>query len=146
MSESRKHHDGVEALRRIITARYAGRRDMVLSIDTPDTDRHSKPPLVGGFRPDIYAKTWLDGEYVIGEAKTARDLRSERSSRQIGAFLKDIRESVRGYFMLAVPFAVESEGVALLQHLSAGNEFLRCRIGCVAIEEHLIGPYVEALR
>jgi hypothetical protein len=132
MSESLRHLEGVIALERFVRARAERRADLVVYRDAPDSGPQTKPPLVGGFRPDLFARTWKDGAFVIGEAKTAQDLETAHSLAQLEAFVAAVSEAPMGVFVLSVPLAAAASARGLLQALAAGTPGLDERLHCIS--------------
>ena len=62
------------------------------------------PPLIGGYRPDIIARSNAANLDFIAEAKTDRDIDNNHTQRQINAFVNhlDVRASRQGIFILTV--------------------------------------------
>jgi hypothetical protein len=134
MSESLRHLEGVVALERFVRARAEQRADLIVYLDAPASDAQKKPPLVGGFRPDLFARTWKDGAFVIGEAKTAHDLESAHSVAQLGAFVGAVTAAPLGAFVLSVPLAVAASARALLEALAGDSPGLAGRLHCISPE------------
>jgi len=61
------------------------------------------PPLIGGFRPDVYATVVLadSASIIIAEAKTNTDIRTDHSERQVLAFIRHLEQKESGRFILA---------------------------------------------
>ena len=68
-----------------------------------------QPPMIGGFKPDVFAQDVPATFRVIGEAKTANDFQEERSTRQISAFLDHLALYPNSCFYLAVPWFVKGK-------------------------------------
>lgn len=97
-------------------------------------DHHSfgndRPPRIGGFTPDIFVSDLPDTFRVLGEAKTPGDLESDRSLRQIAAFLDHLALRQRSTFYLAVPWLFIPRAQFLLRSL--------CRDEHAGVEVHVI--------
>ena len=76
----------------------------MIRVDLPSSTGQSKPPLVEGFSPDLWAKNFKDGMVIIGEAKTLRDIENRHSSAQFSAFLKFCHDNRPSLFVVAVPW------------------------------------------
>jgi len=61
------------------------------------------PPLIGRFRPDVYATVPLADSVsvIIAEAKTNADIRTDHSERQVLAFIRHLEQKESGRFILA---------------------------------------------
>ena len=139
MSESQRHLDGIAALERFVLARSGHRTDLILYRDVPQSDAQRKPPIVGGFRPDLFARTWKDGAIVIGEAKTTRDLKSARSIAQIAAFVNEALASKIGTFVLSVPIGAAASARVLLRTLAAERSNFEGQLVCISPETYEVG-------
>ena len=73
-----------------------------------------RPQPVGGHIPDVFAVDAPETLRLIGEAKTPADLESERSCRQIKAFLVHLSRLQNGSFYLAVPRTYRARAASLL--------------------------------
>ena len=58
------------------------------------------PPLIDGFRPDIYAWLPRTGSLIIAEAKTHRDIWNSHTRSQARSFIAHIEDSAGGRFIL----------------------------------------------
>lgn len=77
-------------------------RSMIVLADLPESAAHAKPGRIGGFVPDVHATTHPSAVTVIGEAKCQPDLTTERSHRQLTAFLEHLAVRENGHLVLAV--------------------------------------------
>lgn len=143
MSESKAHLDGVRALQLDILSALAGRNDVILYRDTPDEDPQRKPPLIGGFRPDVFVRTWKNGAIYVGEAKTARDLRSAHTASQLSAFLDALHGPLESQLTISVPFKCLAEAHDLLRYI-ADRKSHPIRTRCIATEIILERHLAEA--
>jgi len=78
-----------------------------------------KPNRIEGFVPDVYAFNAPRTTTIIGEAKTKDDLDTERSKKQIAAFLSHLRHQDAGVFIIAVPWQVKRRAQAIVSTLQA---------------------------
>lgn len=85
-------------------------------LDTPETSLGSKPPLIQGYRPDIYVNP--PDRLIIGDAKTAEDWDRRHSHDQYRAYVKECSQ-YKGHslFLLAVPWQVERSARARLKYM-----------------------------
>lgn len=106
MPESRTHINLVRQLfDYVVQTQMDGDTGMVF-VDSPDSSRQTRPPLINGFTPDLYARHPRTGLVLIGEAKTAKDIESPHTERQIRGFLAKCAEETTSLFILAVPWDV----------------------------------------
>jgi hypothetical protein len=101
MSESAEHLQLVCRILRFIETNFPPERFIVCS-DAPGS--FDKPPRIAGFVPDVFATDAPRTTVVVGEAKTAADLQTAHSQRQISEFVRFVAAQQRGIFLLAVPW------------------------------------------
>lgn len=99
--------------------------DVSILLDTPGTPRQQLPQIINKYRPDVFANHPTKGNIYIGEAKTARDLETPHSIRQIKTFLKYLSEKNKPVFIIATTWDMErcakSLVMALKKEVSAEN-------------------------
>lgn len=78
-----------------------------------------RPFPVDGFVPDVTAADLRSSFQVIGEAKTPKDLETERSLRQMTAFVWHIALRPGSCFYLAVPWGHEARAQLVLDQIVA---------------------------
>lgn len=90
--------------------------------DLPVSPGDPVPPLVGSFRPDVYASDPRSPgrARIIGEAKTA-GLDGEHTARQVSAFLQHLAGDPSGLFVMAVPGGLADRCRTVLAFLRAAN-------------------------
>jgi hypothetical protein len=77
----------------------------------------NRPFSIGGYTPDLFASDLPTTFEVVGEAKSASDLETERSGRQIRAFLDHLSLRPDSSFYLSVPPFTRSRAYAILTGL-----------------------------
>lgn len=103
MPESAAHARLVRAILEHIDRHFASLTEISVREDSPSALRGERPPVVGGFVPDVYAVNVPTTMTVIGEAKTRHDLETVHSQDQIEAFLRYLSMTAAGVFILSVP-------------------------------------------
>lgn len=98
----------------------------LIKVDSFNLGVLNLPPILGGYRPDIYYKETLEEYCVIGEAKTGPDLDRHHSRLQISAFLEHCKLWERSIFLLAVPWNYERRGKNL-------SKFIRDECGATDV-------------
>lgn len=106
MGESMEHMLLVSNLIAYIRAEFKHVFALVLLADTATAVRGDKPPVINGFVPDIFAFDVPTTITIVGEAKTTRDIETDRSRAQIRAFIDFLRWRPQSFFILAVPIGV----------------------------------------
>lgn len=129
--ESAQHIRLVERLIGEIKARHAAARNLMILADHREFGE-DRPGMMGGHLPDVFARDLPESFRVIGEAKTSLDLESERSKKQISAFLDDLSVYPNASFYLAIPWVKFSRASAIMRsickadHASVKIEIIRC--------------------
>ena len=99
MSQSDAHRKLVTQVEKALEARYP-RLSIVTDIQQAPGD--AVPPLIDGYRPDVYARKIPTNEIVIAEAKTDRDIDRTHTHNQIVSFLTYLERNGNGLFILSV--------------------------------------------
>ena len=103
MPESERHARLVRAIIAHLEAHVGTINDIMVRDDSVRPLRGERPPKLLQFIPDVYATDVPTTMTVIGEAKTARDLETIHSHKQISSFLEYLAHTPNGLFILAVP-------------------------------------------
>lgn len=114
--ESAQHIGLVEQLIEAVESRHQTRRGIMIF-----ADHHkfgvNQPPMIGDYKPDVFAQDLPETFRVIGEAKTPNDFKQERSVRQIGAFLDHLALYPNSSFYLAVPWFLKGRANYVIREL-----------------------------
>jgi hypothetical protein len=129
--ETLAHVRLVEFLIAFVERRLQGQANVLVLADHHrfGTDR---PPQLGGFTPDVFACDVPATFRIVGEAKTLGDLESERSIRQLGAFLAHLALYSESSLYIAVPWLAAPKARMILkalrneQHASVVVEVIAC--------------------
>ena len=115
MAESLNHTALVG--RMIAYVRYAidPSRALIVLHDLPSDIGSDKPPMIEGFRPDLYASNGALQTVIIGEAKTAKDLETSHSLEQYQAYARHLALCAHPTFILAVPWQLKARARFLLR-------------------------------
>jgi hypothetical protein len=114
--ESARHRRLVESLIEVIERRHQTVPSVVIFADHHRFGSEL-PPTIGYFTPDVFACDVPATFRVIGEAKTRDDLETERSRRQLTAFLDHLSLYPLGALWLAVPFHVAPRARHLIKSI-----------------------------
>ena len=98
MSQSDAHRKLVTQVEKALEARYP-RLSIVTDIQQAPGD--AVPPLIDGYRPDVYARKIPTNEIVIAEAKTDSDIDKTHTHNQIVSFLTYLERNGNGLFILS---------------------------------------------
>jgi hypothetical protein len=95
------------------------------------------PPMLGDFRPDVYAVERLSRRTVIGEAKTADDIDNNHTRRQLAAYFAHLAQGPAGEIWMAVPMMSggAAHRVCRAVRTSVGASHI-----CFVITGWLVGP------
>jgi hypothetical protein len=104
MPESATHSVLVKNILKFLDHNFGSLTEIAVREDSPTSQRGERPPMVGGFVPDVFATNVPTTLTVIGEAKTRKDLERAHSQEQILAFLEYLAATPNGVFILSVPF------------------------------------------
>lgn len=116
MSEGYVHTVLVQQIVEHFRAGLGAHLDLML-IDVPGTRSSDKPPRIGRYTPDVWAKA--KREIYIGEAKTAADIDTPHTRAQLSAFLEHIALSPKGsHFTLAVPAFIAAHARMLVSEIT----------------------------
>ena len=125
MSESRHHQGLVQRAAKAISAALAEVERVVYLVDGPSV-QSGRPPLIDGFRPDVYAKG--EGIEVIGEAKPPWDVETPRSERQLEVFLRYVEKNQHRHMVLAVHWTTAHTAEAVLRSVASDWTEVRNRV------------------
>ena len=109
MGESISHIQLVQRILKWVESEMPECQCLCIFKDLPDAGRHDKTPSIDGFFPDVFVEDTPPTFTLIGEAKTAEDLETEHSKRQLRAFLSYLKLRPRPRLIVSTPwFAVNS--------------------------------------
>ena len=125
MAESLQHQRLVERIVNAVAGALNGYDGALCLIDgAPHSD--GIPHMIGGFRPDVYATD--TSIVIVGEAKTARDLESPRTKRQLRAFLKYVEAHTSRHLVLAVHWTNVATAKSVLRNTAPNWGTVRRRV------------------
>jgi hypothetical protein len=117
MPESYEHIAIVKRVLAYIHSEYAGVSTLRARTDLPGGTSPTRPPIIGGYIPDVFCTDTPATLNVIGEAKTSKDLQTHRSLEQIAAFYDHLAHAHGGHLAVGVPWADEAFVVNFLKRL-----------------------------
>jgi hypothetical protein len=115
MPESLNHTALLDRLIAYVRHSMDAEKHFLILHDLPSLIGCEKPPMIEGFRPDLYATAGSLEAVIIGEAKTANDLETSHSREQYRAYARHLAESVRPTFILAVPWQFRVRAKTLMR-------------------------------
>lgn len=127
MAESDKHSALVQFIIRYIGREHSQIVALGIIHDLSSPLHAEKPSRIDGFVPDVYAFDAPLTTVIIGEAKTQDDLETDRSRKQMTAFLSFLGHQPSGIFILAVPWQAKRRAHTIVEALCA-------EIGAVSVK------------
>lgn len=93
----------------------------VCYLDSPDATSQTRPPIIGVYRPDLFAQSSSGDYQIVGEAKTPRDLESTRSYRQLQAFVLYVASKTNRAIVIATQWDYVRYARTLLKNICHSN-------------------------
>jgi hypothetical protein len=91
--------------------------ELCILIDEPSQLAPNKPPNIGGYQPDVFAKALGQKLTIIGEAKTAFDLETTRSELQLISYLSYLKTIPDPFLVISTSWVVQRTAKGLLCRL-----------------------------
>lgn len=114
MSQSDEHRDLVIRVAKAIETRLP---NISLIYDVQQSPGEPVPPLICGYRPDVFGTRRTADFTVIGEAKTDRDLDRARTHDQMTTFVNYLEKASCGLFVLSVTGVTADRAKTLLRFM-----------------------------
>jgi hypothetical protein len=114
MGESISHIRLVNRILVWVRLEHGDCRHLCILSDLPDSRSSEKPPLIGGFLPDVFVEDAPPTFTVIGEAKTAQDLEREHTKRQFRGYLLYLKLRLRPCLIVSTPWFVANSAKSLI--------------------------------
>ena len=115
MSQSDQHRDLVLQVGTTLQERF---HNLQLVIDVQKAPSDKVPPLIGGYRPDVYGQFTGSQRLVIAEAKTDNDIKNEHTREQVKTFINHIESEGGGLFVLSVTNYASDSAKTLMRFLN----------------------------
>ena len=112
MSQSEAHRNLVLQVAKAIEARYF---PISVITDLQQNPGDAVPPMIRGYRPDVYAHEEVRNIQIIAEAKTDSDLKNLHTQRQLMSFIGYLSDKERSLFILSVTGTKSDQGKTLLR-------------------------------
>jgi hypothetical protein len=126
--ESDVHQQLVRILVQWVRAQIQHQPDAVIYFDLVDGGEGNRPPTIGGFTPDVFARVLGLNRQWIGEAKTARDIDTQHSRQQYRTFLEHLDRQRAGVFVLAAPWRVVRYAKSLVKMIQRESDTLSVEV------------------
>ena len=128
MSESEAHRHLVRHAAITLQRRFPHGRTVA---DAQGRPGDPLPPLVGGFRPDVWTKDLMGRTLAIGEAKSLpKDFEKDRTYNQAVAFIRQLERFQDGLFVLFVYGEAADQARTFLRVLTLRERFAKTTL-CV---------------
>ena len=146
MSESDEHRSLVLGVRDELCALYPGGLTL---IDFQRMPGDEVPPLIGGFRPDVFIRN--SDTTIIADAKTASDLGRVHTYDQVASFINYLETTSAGVFVLSVTGPCADLAKTVLRFVSHETKVAGVRVGVFdecdlwlldpnGVTWHVVGP------
>jgi hypothetical protein len=110
----------VAALSEWIETNYAKDRDLSILVDNPEGGADNRPIAIAGHVPDVFARALAPPhKTIVGEAKTAWDLDTRRTEKQLKVFLEHCAGCGDSCFVLIVPWELVRYARSLVEDLKS---------------------------
>ena len=76
-----------------------------------------QPPIIGGRIPDVFARHRQQGHVIIGEAKTAQDIETSHTRKQLSDYLTYLAIQHQPTLILAVPWYCTNQVRSLVRRI-----------------------------
>lgn len=120
MSQSDTHRSLIMRVAEDLQSRYPG---ISIITDAQQNPGDEVPPIIDGFRPDVYAVLPTEERsIIIAEAKTDGDLQNQHTDNQLAAFLNYIERKRRGCLILSVTGRGADRAKTLLRFVYQYNQ------------------------
>jgi hypothetical protein len=117
VAESVEHAE----LRSLIVSRiqtdYGHNGGLSLLVDTGTVPPEKRPRRIGGFCPDVEARTVPASVVFLGEAKSYNDVSVPHTSRQLKAFLEYLAMQADPTLFIAVPLAALGSARSIVRRI-----------------------------
>ena len=125
MSQSDAHRDLVIQVVNALVSRH--RRISILT-DLQQNPGDDVTPVIGGFRPDVYARKDPANSILIAEAKTDKDLNNKHANDQIVSFINYLERYENGLFVLSVTGRAANRAKTLMRFVHQGTRATQTKI------------------
>jgi len=117
MPESYEHITIVKRVLAYVETEYAAVGTLRALTDLPGDKLPTRPPIIGGYIPDVFCTDTPATMTVIGEAKTSKDLQTHRSLQQIATFYDHLAHAQGGHLAIGVQWPDEAFVINFLKRL-----------------------------
>ena len=127
MPETRQHRKLVEIMIEYVRSTYLAGDTSIVLIDSAASPGSGRPPVIGGFRPDLFARDSRTSSVILGEAKSVQDFENVHTLAQLTEFLIYCDRSPGSTFVLAVPWMIQRSAESLIRVLKARHGMSRVK-------------------
>ena len=119
MPETRQHIQLVRVMLEYVCSNYLDGDKSFLLIDSSAFPHQGRPPNIGGFIPDLYARHPRTKNLIVGEAKSIQDFETKHTLAQLTEFLNYCERFSGAVFVLAVPWVIQRNAESLVRVLTS---------------------------
>jgi hypothetical protein len=130
MGESINHIQLVDDIYKWVSQSLFNGSGVSILVDRSESRAGERPPTINGFIPDLYVENAPNKLFVIGEAKTYKDLERKHSREQFEAFLNKCKAYDNSILVAAVPWDYVNLAKSILRNLKkkVGAECVRIKV------------------
>lgn len=114
--ESDKHRELIGQIGLWIRWKFPEAKDFI-DDDSDGALGRPRPPSIAGYRPDAFVLGGAQRTTIVGEAKTANDLDSEHSRRQLEAYIAYLSTFSDGVLVVSTQWQARRTAMSLLKRL-----------------------------
>lgn len=92
-------------------------KEMAILVSCPDSPSDHHPPNIEGRIPDVFAQSGTLSRMIIGEAKTERDIETQRSRKQFADYLRFLGMQKQSLLVIAVPWHCVNQTRSLIRSI-----------------------------
>lgn len=93
-----------------------------LLVDSAVSRHSGRPPIIDGFRPDLFARQPGSSAVILGEAKSIQDFENLHTLAQLTSFMRYCDKSPEAIFVLAVPWVFQRNAESLVHMLKIRHD------------------------
>ena len=117
MGESTQHAMLVTEIVKWITTKHGEHNALSILVDSNTVPPDRRPRQIGGFTPDVTARTLPSSFVIIGEAKSFADFFVPHTAKQLTVFLEYLQYQECPTLVMATPLAATAAARSLVRRL-----------------------------
>lgn len=117
MGESAQHTALVTRIVTWIIDEHGNNGGLSILVDAGDVPPGRRPSRIGGYTPDVLARTVPSSFVILGEAKSFSNFFEPHTGKQLSAFLEYLRMQERPMLIVATPLAAAGAARSLVRRV-----------------------------